>query len=217
MSATDWIVETQLCRLRGTSDTFVGHAYCIFHSITNGYILFFLSRSHTIFTTYIFPVGSTPYRKTHNTRWYVPRIFSLSQKTNIQGNLLWWYRIFNSTLPPTRETPQTRKMLQIQNKYMFEANTNWSTLQDFCTYEFDMASLVLFNPQSNPNIPTHNPTLRQNYIYKAKHEIRPSRWVSKLWNRFFKQLLRSYPGRFILCFCLIFEFEKCMFFFEQKP
>ena len=31
VSTTDWMVETQLCKLRGTSDTFVGRAYSIFH------------------------------------------------------------------------------------------------------------------------------------------------------------------------------------------
>ena len=29
VSTTDWMVETQLCKLRGTSDTFVGSAYFI--------------------------------------------------------------------------------------------------------------------------------------------------------------------------------------------
>ena len=28
---TDWMLETQLCQLRVTSDTFVGRAYSIFH------------------------------------------------------------------------------------------------------------------------------------------------------------------------------------------
>ena len=31
MSTIEGIVETQLCKLRGTSDTFVGRAYSIFH------------------------------------------------------------------------------------------------------------------------------------------------------------------------------------------
>ena len=31
VSTTDWTVETQLCKLRGTSDTCVGRAYSIFH------------------------------------------------------------------------------------------------------------------------------------------------------------------------------------------
>ena len=30
VSTTDWIVETQLCKLRGTSDTFVGRAYSMY-------------------------------------------------------------------------------------------------------------------------------------------------------------------------------------------
>ena len=32
VSTTDWMVETQLCKLRGTSDTFVGRAYSIYIS-----------------------------------------------------------------------------------------------------------------------------------------------------------------------------------------
>ena len=32
VSTTDWMVETQLCKLRGTSDTFVGRAYSVFHT-----------------------------------------------------------------------------------------------------------------------------------------------------------------------------------------
>ena len=35
--ATDWMVETQLSKLRGTSDTVVGRAYSIFHLI-NGFV-----------------------------------------------------------------------------------------------------------------------------------------------------------------------------------
>ena len=36
VSMTDWIVETQLCTLRGTPDTFVGRAYSIFHLSYSG-------------------------------------------------------------------------------------------------------------------------------------------------------------------------------------
>ena len=36
---------------------------------------------------------------------------------------------------------------------MSKANINWSIQQDFCTYEYDMASLVLCEINS-----THNPT-----------------------------------------------------------
>ena len=32
VSTTDWVVETQLCKLRGTLNTLVGRAYSIFHS-----------------------------------------------------------------------------------------------------------------------------------------------------------------------------------------
>ena len=40
------------------------------------------------------------------------------------------------------------------NKYlMFKANINSSTQQDYCTYEYDMVSLVLFEINS-----THNST-----------------------------------------------------------
>ena len=31
VSTTDWMVETQLCKLRDTSDTFVGRAYSVVH------------------------------------------------------------------------------------------------------------------------------------------------------------------------------------------
>ena len=31
VSTTDWMVETQLCKLRGTLDTFFGRAYSILH------------------------------------------------------------------------------------------------------------------------------------------------------------------------------------------
>ena len=33
VSTTDWMVETQFCKLHGTSETFVGRAYRIFHII----------------------------------------------------------------------------------------------------------------------------------------------------------------------------------------
>ena len=34
VSTTDWMVEAQLCKLRGTSDTFVGRVYSILRSIS---------------------------------------------------------------------------------------------------------------------------------------------------------------------------------------
>ena len=46
VSTTDWMVETQLCNLRGTSDTFVGRAYFIFH--TSKYIIWCLWTNPTI-------------------------------------------------------------------------------------------------------------------------------------------------------------------------
>ena len=41
---------------------------------------------------------------------------------------------------------------------MFKANINWSAQQDYCTYEYDMASLVLFEISSTQctTQPEHN-------------------------------------------------------------
>ena len=121
---------------------------------------------------------------------------------------------FGGTEYSTRRFLQPEKRLRHERCYKYKTNICSKQILIEALCRISVRTSLIWRPSSYS---THNPTLRQNYIYKAKHEIRPSRWVSKLWNRFFKQLLRSYPGRFILCFCLIFEFEKCMFFFEQKP
>ena len=45
---TDWIVETQLCKLRGTSDKFVGRACSIFHIPGIRYVIWCLWTKLTI-------------------------------------------------------------------------------------------------------------------------------------------------------------------------
>ena len=46
VSTTDWMVQTQLCKLRGTSDTFVGRAYSIFLLNCGRYNFFFCFPFH---------------------------------------------------------------------------------------------------------------------------------------------------------------------------
>ena len=71
------------------------------------------------------------------------------------------------------------------------------------------------NPQPNLNTTLLRIIIIIN-IYRGAQEIRHSRWVSKSWNRYFKQLLRSYPGHFTLCFCWLFELNKSIFCFLSR-
>ena len=80
VSTTDWIVETQLCKRRGTSDTFVGRAYSIFHWIKKVYNLFFLSRSHTISNIHLTGRKTYPTENAITREQYVSRLCSLRGK-----------------------------------------------------------------------------------------------------------------------------------------
>ena len=115
--------------------------------------LFLLSRSQTISNTYILPVGNTPYRKRRNTRTIciTPPLQSILEE-GLHSRQSFWVRLTNQFDASTQKTPQETKATT--NKFQtFKANINWSTQQDCCTYEYDMASVVLCEISS-----THNPT-----------------------------------------------------------
>ena len=99
-------------------------------------------------------------------------------------------------------------------KQMFKAIVNWSTQQDCCTYEYDMASLVLCEYNSNHNLTQTNQRTQPNpntaqlgiiiivNIYKAAQEIGPSWCVSKSWNRYFKEVVKELARAFYFVFLM---------------
>ena len=123
---------------------------------------------------------------------------------------------------------------------MFKASNNWSTQQVCCTYEYEiMASVVLCEinsthyptqtnqtttqpKQTNPKPNPDTTLLRSSHIIivnicTAVQEIRPSRWVSKSWNRHFKSVVKELPRAFLFVFLLIIWIKKmCNLFFLSK-
>ena len=154
--------------------------------------------------------------------YYASAVYQVSQKkAYIHVSLFGKTQTLVRRFLPTRKTPWRRK-LWINSK---QININWSTKQDCCTYECDMASpgLCLSQPTTQPKRtnqqPNPNTTLLRIIIaniYKAAQEIRPSRWVSKSWNRYFWAVVKELPWAFCFVFSLIVELKNYILFFLSR-
>ena len=82
VSTTDWMVETQLCKLRGTSETFVGRACSIFH--------FLYKKLKNVSCEYN---GLNGWNSTLQAAWYIRRvriIWFLWTKPTIWLSIPWY-------------------------------------------------------------------------------------------------------------------------------